>query len=193
MDIIKKIRKNININYNDYFSYRFTIDDVLPKTPREKFTLHIINSLQELEELINENYDFCESPLFEIAKKNIAGNQTFFLYFVEKKLAHANCIVKDEPIHDPQLKAFKANNALFVGPSFTTEEHRRKGFNVFDLVEACKYFQKNGYKYAYASAKTTNKAAIFDVMAAGYEMIDKVRVYRFMKFVICRSIQINTG
>lgn len=177
---------------HDYYFYRYDIDneEIIPKTPRGEYNLHVVTSLQDLEALIDDGCDFCDSPVFNIAMKNASSEkQTFFLYFIEKKLVHANCIVKDCPVYDIQLKRFQAHNALFVGPSFTNEKYRGRGFNAYDLVAACKYFQKDGYEYAYASAKATNKAAIFDMMAAGYQMIDKVRVSRFMKLTLCKSIK----
>ena len=189
MSIFEKIKRNPYINYHDYYRFRYTLDGEIAssKLPREKYTLHIIKSSHELKELNQQSYDFCESPVIETSKKNVDGNQTLFLYFVDKKLAHANCIVGNDSIYEPTLKDFKACDAVFVGPAYTAEQYRGKGFHVYDLVEGCKYYQDKGYKYAYVATKTTNKVSIFGFMAAGFEMIDKVRSYKIIKFTVCKS------
>jgi len=76
-----------------------------------------------------------------------------------------------------------------VGPAYTTKQYRGKGFHVFDLVERFKYSQNKGYKNVYASTKTTNTEAIFGLMSAGFEMIDKVILLTFIKFSVCISIK----
>ena len=191
MILLETIKRILHINYHDYYRFRYLLDNEIDsvKPPRVKYTLHIIKSLHELEELNRKSYDFCESPVIETSKKNIDGNQTLFLYFVGKKLAHAKCIVENDSIYDPRLKAFKARNAIFIGPAYTAEQYRENGFHIYDLVEGCKYYQDKGYKYAYGSTKTTAKVAIFGLIAAGYEMIDKIRFYKIMKFTVCKPFK----
>jgi len=182
VSIIEKIKKIKYISCFDYYRFRCALDGEITssKAPREKITLYIIKTLQELEELNSQGYDFCESPVVDMSKNHFDGNQTLFLYFVDKKLAHANCNVVNNPIYDSALKNFKGSNVVFTGPGHTIEQYRGKGFHVYDLVKGCQYYKDRGYKYVYASMKTTNKGSIFGVLAAGFEMIDKVRCYRFI-------------
>ena len=189
MSIFEIIKRNPYINFHDYYRFRYILDSEIKssKLPRVEYTSHIINSSHELKELDQYSYDFCNSPVIKMCKKNLDRNQTLFLYFVNKKLAHANCFVGNDSIYDPTLKDFNASDALFVGPAYTTEKYREKGFHLYDLVEGCKYYCNKGYKNIYASTKTSNTASIMGLMAAGFKIIDKVRSYKFVKFTICKS------
>jgi len=195
MSILEKIKRNPYINYHDYYRFRYTYDGEITSTkpPRGKYSLHIIKSSHELEELKHQSYDFCESPVIKKSKKNIDGNQTLFLYFVDKKLVHANCITENVSLYDPNLKGYKARNAIFFGPAYTAKQYRGKGFYIYDLVEGCKYYQNKGYKYAYGSTKITNIVPIFGLISAGFKMIGKVRCYkicyRIIEFTICTSLE----
>jgi len=199
MKVLDKIKRNLHINFQDYYRFRNILDNeiISSNPPLIKYTLFIIKSLQELKKLNQENYDFCNSPIIDAFNNDVDGNSTLFLYFVDKQLAHANCIEENKSIlpgvkkisNHPTLKVFQSRNTVFSGPAYTNKMHRGKGFHVYDLVEGCKYCQKKGYKKVYASTKTTNKVSIFGLLTAGFEMIDKVRLFTFIKFTVCIPIK----
>lgn len=116
----RKIKKLNYINYDDYYRFRCTLDGEITsaKAPREKFDLIIIETLQELEKLNSQGYDFCESPVVhQFQNYNFDGNQALVLYFVDKKLAHASIRAEKNPIYAPVLKDFKGSNVVFTGPA----------------------------------------------------------------------------
>ena len=100
MTILEKIIKNLNFNFHDYYRFRYLLDSeiVSSKPPKLKYRLFVIKSVDELNELLKDGYDFCESPIIKTIDENESGNITLFLYFVDKKLAHSNCIEVNKSI-----------------------------------------------------------------------------------------------
>ena len=94
MTILEKIIKNLNFNFHDYYRFRYLLDSeiVSSKPPKLKYRLFVIKSVDELNELLKDGYDFCESPIIKTIDENESGNITLFLYFVDRNLAHFNCL-----------------------------------------------------------------------------------------------------
>jgi hypothetical protein len=191
MILLETIKKILHINFHDYYRFRYLLDRkiISSNKPRINYDLYIIKSEDELDTLLQAGCDFGESTITGLLAKNVDGNKTLFLYFVDKQLAHHNCVEENDSSNDPTLKEFKDSKSVFVGPTYTTEQYRGKGFHVFDLEESFIYYYKKGYKKIYASTKTSNTASIMGLMSAEFEMIDKVRLYRFNKFSICKSLK----
>ena len=117
MKIFEKIKEILNINYHDYYRFRYLLDSeiISSKPPKLKYTLFVVKSVNELNKLLQDGYKFYESPRIDAIDKNVSGNKTLFLYFVDRNLAHFNCLEEKKIFNRLHLKKYKNQRFCFCG------------------------------------------------------------------------------
>ena len=179
--------------YKKYCLFKKDLKDIASIQKLEStFLLDVISGDVEL----NEKYNFSKIPgdfISEI-KRGLDIRCVIFLVFnlteKLKEVIHVSIVALDHRtgiLFDPSIRNIKDDNAVFIGPCYTSESERGKGLYPYVLERICRFMRENHKKKrVYINTNINNKSSIRRIKKAGFAKIAYINAVRLVSLFFLR-------
>jgi hypothetical protein len=164
-----------------------------PKIPN--VTHRIVETIEQLGELINEGYDL---SLLDISKPRyrLEKGATLSLVFVDHEIGHMNWTAFTEEaqkaINRYPYKVDFANHEVTGGASWTDPKYRRQGLSYYAAYKGEQYFIGKGVIKSRSIKLTDNAASLGQSIKRGTRILAKARYIRILGLEFWRERPANS-
>ena len=157
--------------------------------PTPNCSLEIISTSEQLDRLISAGYDFSTCPYLEYLKNSLNRGINILLLFIDREFSHYSCMALNNK--DPLFKRIDDQDTGFIGPCYTTPNHRGKGIYPFALSKVCEFFKERKKSRALICTKTKNLPSIKGIKKAGFLPNAEVRYIRLLFWNFPREFELK--
>lgn len=154
---------------NRIFERALSKDMNTPSPLDGKYKPGMIKTSKELAKLELNGFDMSICPFAEFARGIPAGAALFFI-LMDKELAHLSWVSmnSDACVFDPIFQKLRFPRAGYIGPCFTSPQHRGRGLYPYALIRICQFLKESGRDRAFIATKISNIPSIKGILRAGF-------------------------
>ena len=173
-------------SYKTYYIYEKKLNETdefrfVPKT--QNFALKIIYAPLEVDELIDEGFDFSSYSNIENLKEGLSKGAILFCVFIKKELAHTSWVAMstNTALYDHVFQRINYNkDAGYIGPCDTNPLYRGRGFYPHVLSQICNFLKRNEKTKALVNTSKSNLPSIRGITKAEFKVCSEVRYLKLL-------------
>jgi hypothetical protein len=163
-----------SFSYRTYYLYEKPLIEIYERniTPKTSvFTLKIIRATSEVDQLIENGFNFGYFQDIYSIKELLSKGAVLFCVFVKEDWAHSSWLAMDNnSIVDPFFNPLPLINAGCIGLCATNPAYRGLGLYPFVLAQICDFLKENGKSIALISTAKKNVPSISGIKKAGFSI-----------------------